>query len=133
MLRFFFDKMQLDDVRVNFVRPEGYAEGSKDLTPHYTEVVPVLMKSILLNEFHFRKNFTFGGFPMCVLPKKLLQSKKLLRANFQLKLRSYLFEHSLKNRGNCLIGQSPLLRAIYNAKSQASFTFRNRLSLINIK
>lgn len=78
ILRFFYEEMQIPDVRVNYVRPEGYAEGSADLTPHYTKVVPVLMKAILLNEFHFKKTFTFGGFPMCVLPRELVRSRKLL-------------------------------------------------------
>ena len=78
MMRFFFDDMDLADLRVNFVRPEGYAEGNADLTPTFTEVMPVLMKAILLNEYHFKKVFTFGGVPLCVLPKELLQSRNLL-------------------------------------------------------
>ena len=65
--------MHLDDLRVNFVRPEGYAEGSQELTPRYTKVVPILMKAVILNERYFKKTFTFGGFPMCVLPKQFLQ------------------------------------------------------------
>ena len=78
MMKFFFDTMQLDDLRVNFVRPEGYAEGNGDLVPTYTEIVPLLTKAILLNEFHFKKTFTFGGFPLCVLPEELLRSRHLL-------------------------------------------------------
>ena len=79
MMRFFFEQQDLADLRVNFVRPEGYAEGSADLTPTYTEVIPVLMKAILLNEHHFKRVFTFGGLPLCVLPPELLNSKHLLR------------------------------------------------------
>jgi MoaA/NifB/PqqE/SkfB family radical SAM enzyme len=79
MLRFFYETMSLDDVRVNFVRPEGYAVGSKSLTPQYDRVVPVLMKAILLNEYHFKKTFTFGGFPLCVLPRELTRSERLLK------------------------------------------------------
>jgi MoaA/NifB/PqqE/SkfB family radical SAM enzyme len=79
MMRFFFDRLGLDDLRVNFVRPEGYAEGNADLTPTFTEVIPVLMKAILLNEYHFHKTFTFGGVPMCVLPEELLRSPRLMR------------------------------------------------------
>jgi MoaA/NifB/PqqE/SkfB family radical SAM enzyme len=79
MMRFFFDEIGLEDLRVNFVRPEGYAEDNADLVPTYTEVVPYLIKAIVLNETHFRKVFTFGGFPMCVLPKSLLESEPLLR------------------------------------------------------
>lgn len=79
MMKFFFDTLGLDDLRVNFVRPEGYAEGNSDLTPTYTEVVPVLMKAILLNEYHFHKTFTFGGLPLCVLPAELLNSAQLMQ------------------------------------------------------
>jgi MoaA/NifB/PqqE/SkfB family radical SAM enzyme len=78
MMKFFFDKMGLADLRVNFVRPEGYAEGNADLTPTYTDVVPILMKAIALNEYHWKKVFTFGGVPLCVLPPELLGSKNLL-------------------------------------------------------
>lgn len=78
MMKFFFDTMGLDDLRVNFVRPEGYAEGNAELVPTYTEIVPLLTKAILLNEYHFKKTFTFGGFPLCVLPEELLRSKHLL-------------------------------------------------------
>jgi len=78
MMKFFFETAGLDDLRVNFVRPEGYAEGNADLVPTYTEIVPLLTKAILLNEYHFKKTFTFGGFPLCVLPEELLRSKHLL-------------------------------------------------------
>lgn len=79
MMRFFYETMGLDDIRVNFVRPEGYAEGSRSLTPEYDKVVPVLQKAILLNEFHFKQTFTFGGFPLCVLPEQLRRSERLLK------------------------------------------------------
>lgn len=78
MMKFFFETLGLDDLRVNFVRPEGYAEGNSDLTPTFTEVVPTLMKAILLNEYHFQKTFTFGGMPLCVLPPELSSSRRLL-------------------------------------------------------
>jgi MoaA/NifB/PqqE/SkfB family radical SAM enzyme len=78
MMKFFLETMKLDDLRVNFVRPEGYAEGNPDLTPTYSDVIPILTKAILLNEFHFKKVFTFGGIPMCVLPEELLRSRRLL-------------------------------------------------------
>ena len=79
MMQFFYHELGLDDLRINFVRPEGYAVGSKDLTPLYADVVPVLIKAIVLNERHFKQTFTFGGFPQCVLPKSLLRSDALMR------------------------------------------------------
>ena len=79
MMRFFYEDIGLDDLRVNFVRPEGYAEGSTDLTPRYPKAVPVVMKAVVLNERHFHKTFTFGGFPLCVLPKSFVSSEALKR------------------------------------------------------
>ena len=79
MLRFFFEQLGLDDLRVNFIRPEGNAAHDAELTPPYTAVVPVLVKAILLNEYHFKKVFTFGGIPLCMLPAELLTSRHLLR------------------------------------------------------
>ena len=78
MMRFFLVEVGLDDMRVNFIRPEGRAEGSVDLTPTLTEVIPLLGKAIALNELHFRKVFTFGGIPLCVLPAELLSSPHLM-------------------------------------------------------
>jgi len=79
MMRFFYSEIGLDDLRVNFVRPEGYAEGSAELTPRYPDVVPVVMKAVILNERHFKKTFTLAGFPLCVLPKKFIDSPYLMR------------------------------------------------------
>ena len=78
MLRYFFG-LGIDDVRANFIRTEGYAEEDLSLTPTYRQVVPVLVKTLLLNEFHWKKNFTFGGFPPCVLPTELLANASLLQ------------------------------------------------------
>lgn len=78
IMRFFF-QLGVDDVRSNFVRREGFAEEDASLIPTYTEVVPYVMKAILLNEYHFHKTFTLGGYPLCVLPRELLANKALAR------------------------------------------------------
>lgn len=78
MMRFFFETLGVDDLRVNFIRPEGYADGDADLTPPYAKVVPMLIKGIILAETHFKRVFTFGGFPMCVLPDTLRRDARLL-------------------------------------------------------
>ncbi len=78
MMKFFYHRMQVDDLRVNFIRPEGYADGDAELTPQYKKVVPYLIRAIVLAESHFKKVFTFGGFPMCVLPPSLRNNKDLL-------------------------------------------------------
>lgn len=78
MLKFFYETIGVDDLRANYIRPEGYAEGDASLTPRYVEVVPNLIKAIVLAERHFKKVFTFGGFPMCVLPAPLRRDPELL-------------------------------------------------------
>ncbi|RME20497.1 MAG: radical SAM protein [Deltaproteobacteria bacterium] len=79
MMQFFYRRLGLADLRVNFIRPEGYAEGDAELTPRYADVTPILVKAILLNEHHFKRTFTFGGVPLCVLPRTLRNSEALLR------------------------------------------------------
>ena len=78
MMKFFYQDLGVDDLRVNFIRPEGYAEGDADLTPRFHKVVPYLIKAIVLAETHFRKVFTFGGLPMCALPPALRTNPDLL-------------------------------------------------------
>ncbi|MCA9620190.1 MAG: hypothetical protein KC731_14310, partial [Myxococcales bacterium] len=73
---------ELDDLRINFVRPEGYAEGDPEITPRYQAVVPLLRKALYAMETakEFRgKTFTFGGFPLCVLPPGLRNNDLLLK------------------------------------------------------
>ena len=78
MLKYFYG-LGLDDVRANFIRAEGYAEDDWSLTPRYEDVVPVVMKAVVLNEFHFKQHFTFGGFPLCVLPTEFLANRRMSR------------------------------------------------------
>lgn len=79
LLQLCFAELGLEDLRVNFVRPEGNAALDPSLTPTFTGVVPELMKAVILNEHHFKKVFTFGGIPICVLPDEMLRSSQLLR------------------------------------------------------
>ncbi|MCB9665663.1 MAG: radical SAM protein [Alphaproteobacteria bacterium] len=82
MMKFFYLDLELDDLRINFVRPEGYAEGDPDITPRYQAVVPLLRKALYAMETakEFRgKTFTFGGFPLCVLPPVLRDNDALLK------------------------------------------------------
>lgn len=79
IVRFFFTEVGLDDVRSNFVRREGYAEEDATLVPRYTDVVPYVVKAILLNEYHWKRTFTLGGYPLCVLPAELLANRSMAR------------------------------------------------------
>ena len=76
MMRFFY-RLGLDDIRANFVRTEGYALDDASVTPRFTDVVPYIMKAVMLNEFHYRKSFTLSGFPLCTLPWEFLANSKL--------------------------------------------------------
>ncbi len=108
MMHFFYQKMQVDDLRVNFIRPEGYAEGDADLTPEYSKVVPQLIRAIVLAETHFKKVFTFGGFPMCVLPKSLRNDADLL-SRYMGEYRDLSTACSIRSDGGDVIppGQKP--------------------------
>jgi MoaA/NifB/PqqE/SkfB family radical SAM enzyme len=80
MMKFFYDDLGLTDLRVNFIRPEGYAEGDPDLTPHYGQVKRYLIKAIEAMEKVWKTNtFTFGGFPLCTLPVALRENDALLK------------------------------------------------------
>jgi MoaA/NifB/PqqE/SkfB family radical SAM enzyme len=80
MMKFFYDDIGLDDLRINFIRPEGYAEGDPDLTPRYPKVIPHLVRAIVMMEKGWKRNtFTFGGIPLCALPKGLRENEALLK------------------------------------------------------
>ena len=78
ILRFFYEE-GLDDVRANFVRAEGFAETETSLVPRLTDVVPYVVKAVLLNEYRYKRTFTLGSFPLCVLPRELVESRDLGR------------------------------------------------------
>jgi MoaA/NifB/PqqE/SkfB family radical SAM enzyme len=78
MMRFFFEELDLRDLRVNFVRPEGNAAGDRALVGTYASASEVLLKAVVLNERHFRRVLTFGEMPLCTLPAALLRDERLL-------------------------------------------------------
>jgi MoaA/NifB/PqqE/SkfB family radical SAM enzyme len=108
MMQFFYRTMGLDDLRVNFIRPEGYAEGDADLTPRFKAVMPVLLKAIILNEQHFKKVFTFGGIPFCAMPPALRNNDDLLR-RYMGEYRDLSTSCSIRSEGGDLIppGETP--------------------------
>ncbi|MBW2459457.1 MAG: radical SAM protein, partial [Deltaproteobacteria bacterium] len=99
LLKFFFDELGLDDFRVNFVRPEGMAALDEELTPRFSDVVPQLMKAVVLNEHHFKKVFTFAGMPICVLPDELLSATRLLRKSLGDVYRDMATDCSIRSEG----------------------------------
>ncbi|MFH2009458.1 MAG: radical SAM protein [bacterium] len=97
--KFFFTELGLRDLRINFIRAEGNAEGSRELTPRFAEVVSNLMKAVALNEAHYRHTLTFGGFPMCVLPKSFLNDPGLVR-QYMGEYRDMATDCSIRSEGN---------------------------------
>jgi MoaA/NifB/PqqE/SkfB family radical SAM enzyme len=129
MMRFFFDEMGLEDLRVNFVRPEGYAEGSADLTPTYTDVIPILMKAVLLNEYHFKKVFTFGAIPFCVLPEEFLSSKNLVKKYVGDIYRDLSTDCSIRNEGFDIgVAKVENGRSRFNWQDRKRFDLKNHMS-----
>lgn len=72
-------ELNIGDLRINFIRAEGNAEGSRELTPRYRVAVRQLMKAVALNEAHYGATLTFGGFPICVLPRSFRADPDLVR------------------------------------------------------
>jgi hypothetical protein len=85
----FFVSIGLDDIRFNFIRPEGKAEIDADpacgsalarsIVPTFTEVKPWIRRAIVANETRFKIHLTFGEMPICALPDELLRNAALLR------------------------------------------------------
>jgi len=75
----FFGRHGVDDLRFNFVRAIGRAEGSRDLTPRYQDAARACVELIVQNERQGRRSLSFGDFPFCVWPWEVLGSEVLRR------------------------------------------------------
>jgi MoaA/NifB/PqqE/SkfB family radical SAM enzyme len=131
MMRFFFEDMALDDLRVNFVRPEGFAENNSDLTQTYTDTIKVLMKAVLLNEEHFKRVFTFGGIPMCMLPERFLGSEPLLRKYMGDIYRDLSTDCSIRSAGTSGVEGTSTIeggRARFNWQDRKRFDLKHHMS-----
>lgn len=63
----FFGALGLDDIRFNFIWPQGEARGDRRWIPSLEEAMPKILRLMLLNEKRLRKHLTFGGVPKCAL------------------------------------------------------------------
>src|SRR5262245_27765935 len=79
----FWTGIGVDDIRFNFIRPEGKAEAeedvARDIVPTFTEVAPYIRQAVVANERRFRIHLTFGEMPICGLPPELVANQKLMR------------------------------------------------------
>ena len=121
MMQFFYRTLGLDDLRVNFIRPEGYAEGDADLTPRHKDVMPVLLKAIILNEQHFKKVFTFGGVPFCAMPPALRNNDEILR-RYMGEYRDLSTSCSIRSGGGDVYVPDHLRKALTVVKRETSKT-----------
>lgn len=62
----FFSKLGIDDIRFNFIRPEGSATGDRRMVPTYQSVIPYFYRLILRNEKKYKINITIGEIPFCI-------------------------------------------------------------------
>lgn len=76
MVRFFLGQ-GVNDLRFNFLRSIGRAEGSRELTARYRDAARAAVEIIVQNERRGRHHVTFGDFPFCVWPWEILGSVAL--------------------------------------------------------
>lgn len=73
----FYLKLGVDDIRFNYIRPEGRAAESKEIIPGYTEAMPHIMRVILKNERDWNADITFGEVPWCQWPAEIFENDYL--------------------------------------------------------
>jgi MoaA/NifB/PqqE/SkfB family radical SAM enzyme len=84
LARFLAD-LGVNDLRLNFIRPENDALGSPDWVPTFTATAPGILALVALNETTLRRRIALGDLPLCQLPWELLARPDLVRR--------YLGEH----------------------------------------
>lgn len=73
----FFLRRGVSDLRFNFLRSIGRAQGSRELTARYRDAAREAVAIIVRNERRGRHHITFGDFPFCVWPWEILGSPRL--------------------------------------------------------
>ncbi|HXT01711.1 MAG TPA: radical SAM protein [Elusimicrobiota bacterium] len=63
----FFDGLGADDVRFNYIWPEGGTRDDRAWIPSFREAMPEILRILLLNEKRLKKHLTFGAVPRCAL------------------------------------------------------------------
>ncbi|MCR4296564.1 MAG: radical SAM protein [Elusimicrobia bacterium] len=63
----FFGALGLDDVRFNYIWPQGEALGERRWIPSFKEAMPKILRVMLRGEKRPRGRLTFGGIPKCAL------------------------------------------------------------------
>ncbi len=63
----FFGALGLDDIRFNYIWPQGEARGDRRWIPSFKEAMPKILRVMLRAEKRPRGHLTFGGIPKCAL------------------------------------------------------------------
>lgn len=63
----FFGALGLDDIRFNYIWPQGEARGDRRWIPSFKEAMPKILRVMLRAEKSPRGHLTFGGIPKCAL------------------------------------------------------------------
>lgn len=64
----FFERLGVDDIRFNYIWPEGAARDDRGWVPSWREAMPVVARALLRHEKSRSKTrLSFGGVPKCAL------------------------------------------------------------------
>lgn len=63
----FFGARGFDDIRFNFIWPQGVVQNDLDWVPPLRVAAPEILRIVLLNEKRLHKRLSFGGVPRCAL------------------------------------------------------------------
>ncbi|MFI5360710.1 MAG: radical SAM protein [Elusimicrobiota bacterium] len=63
----FFGELGLDDIRFNYIWPQGAVRNDRAWTPSFREAMPEIVRILLLNERRLGRHLSFGGVPRCAL------------------------------------------------------------------
>jgi len=73
----FYKQLGIDDIRFNFIRPEGRSLNNPEIVPRYAEVMPKIMETVSRNENEFKVHMSLGEIPYCVYPADFFADKRL--------------------------------------------------------
>ncbi len=85
----FLKSMGIDDIRFNFIWPQSRVLTDTSVVPRFREVMPEVLKVILLNERKWKISISFGAVPFCVVPDFFRKHKELLFRYFSEESRDY--------------------------------------------
>ncbi|MEK7383567.1 MAG: radical SAM protein [Elusimicrobiota bacterium] len=63
----FYGERGLEDIRFNYIWPQGDVQRDAAWIPSYRQAMPVILRVLLVNEKRLRRRLSFGGIPRCAL------------------------------------------------------------------